>query len=252
MKTIVIIPYIASQAQGGELPLCIAGWLRHCRADVQLVVVGDSHECLEEYPEVHFIELPRETEQTEGNCVKHLEFVRVIRRVLEEYPKARHFVLTSDDTFAVADFGMEELAYPKCLGLMRELPETGNTWIHDKNKTLAMLREAGIPAPYDFSTHLPYLMDRRKWERIVGLFGMDSNSLVIEDMYYNLYFQKRVPVRLSDGDSIRGGVWRSTPNVETIRGFFGTKTWINCNEAGFVPALREMLEAHYHGKDGEE
>ena len=74
---------------------------------------------------------------------------------------------------------------------------------------------------------------------------MDSNSLVIEDMYYNLYFQKRVPVRLSDGDTIRGGVWRSTPNVETIRGFFGTKTWINCNEAGFVPALQELLKLHY-------
>ena len=245
MRTPVIIPYISSQAQGGELPLCIAGWEMHCKADVQLIVVGDSHDCLADHPDVEFLELPRVTEPSEGNCVKHLEFVRVIRRVLEEHPKVRKFVFSSDDTFAIADFGMEELSYPKCLGRLVPRPENGNTWVHDKNKTLRLLEREGFGQPWDFSTHLPYLLDAARWKAMADRYGMDTESLVFEDLYYNLHFRGRVPVRLSDGDTIRGGVWRENPVVETIRGFFGTKTWINCNEVGFVPALQELLKLHY-------
>ena len=249
MKTLVIIPYIASQAQGEELPLCIEGWRKHCKADVRLVVVGDFHPCLEGVHDVTFIELPRVTEQTEGNCVKHLEFVRVIRRVLEDFPKAAQFVFTSDDTFAIADFGMEELAYLKCLGRQKDVPETGNTWNHDKNKTKAWLQAHGIANPWNCSTHLPYLVDVRLWRKMVKETGMDKDSLVFEDVYFNIYYPGRVPVTLSDADTIRGGVWRSNPNVEVIKSFFGTKTWINCNEYGFVPELRRLLKTHYYGRE---
>lgn len=248
MKIPVIIPYIASQAQGEELPLCIEGWRKHCKADVQIIVVGDWHPCLKDAADVETIQLPRVTEQTTGNCVKHLEFVRVIYNVLHRYPKAKQFVFTSDDTFAVADFGIEELAYPKCLGKMRRLQETGNTWVHDKNKTYEYLLAQGIDNPIDYSTHLPYLINARAWRKMIDNTGMDSESMVFEDVYYNMEYRGRVPVVLSDSDSIRGGVWRSNPNVDVIRSYFGAKTWINCNEYGFVPALRELLKEHYYGE----
>ena len=58
-KVLVVIPYLASAAQGRELEFAVAGWRKHFKENFLIVVVGDYHKVCSTGDDIFFIPCPR-------------------------------------------------------------------------------------------------------------------------------------------------------------------------------------------------
>ena len=104
---LVVIPYLAKDAQGSELELAVAGWRKHFKEDFLIVVVGDYHSIVDTGDDITFINCPRVKWPGKGNYWAHIDHVNKFRTVFNAYPHSEGFIYTCDDIYAVKDFTME-------------------------------------------------------------------------------------------------------------------------------------------------
>lgn len=184
----VVIPYIRGEAQGNELELAINGWLRHFKEEHRITVVGDHHPCVEKYGnQVRFIGRLRTFQyQCPGQYVAHIDIERKVRAFHEENPGTDLFVLTSDDTYPIRDFTLEDIRTPAWrMTNMPLITESANWWVLDMSKTHALLRSLDLPE-YGYVLHQPRVYETKPYNAIVDYFDMTENSFVMEDLYYNI------------------------------------------------------------------
>lgn len=248
---LVIIPYLMKEAQGDELKLAVAGWLQNYRGRVHIVIVGEGVSCLSEEPllkrrSITLVESERVPEK-EGCYRSHLDYVSCFRKVRRLFPDSTRFVLVADDCFCIRPFGMKDL---QRLFIVAD-SFTGNInsengWLRDKARTRALLDRESLPHR-DFTTHLPYLFEWDKWEAIVDKYGMDDQSYVIEDLYYNTYFSDSdAELLCHESDEVR--CWMGNgrvPPEDVYRAINGRKIWVCCSVNGYSYIVEDILKKHY-------
>ena len=184
----VLIPYIRQESQGNELELAIAGWIRHFKETFRITVIGDHHPCVERFGHmVHFLGQMRTFQyQCPGQYVAHIDIERKVRAFLIENPDTDLFVLTSDDTYPLRDFTLEDIRTPAWrMTNMPMIRESANWWVLDLSKTHEALRELELPE-YGYVLHQPRVYETKPYNAIVDYFGMTETSFVMEDLYYNI------------------------------------------------------------------
>lgn len=246
---LVVIPYLASAAQGRELEYAISGWTRHFKCPHKIVIVGEGlhavPEWIRSHEDVSLVESPR-VKAIPGQYRQHLDYVSCLRKVRERFPQGEGFIMVADDCYAVNDFDLADVMFFKMLEPEFVCdPETPNQWRQDKLKTKRALQEDGAPVR-NFTTHLPQWYEWNNWEAIVTKYGMDKESYVIEDLYYNTYYAGRIPFRLDkERDNLKYGVYTPHPPVEELRMAFTNKIWITNSPDGWQPALEHLLMDHF-------
>ena len=244
-KTIIVIPYCSEGAQGRELEYAVAGWRRHFKEDYLIVLAGEDHPVTKTGNDIVCVPSPRVAEQP-GQYRQHLDYVSCLRKVRERFPDSEGFIMVADDCYAVNDFDMADVLFFKMLEPEFNCnPDTTNKWRQDKLKTKRALREAGLPTR-NYTTHIPMWFDWEKWLRIVEEYDMDHESYLIEDLYFNTYYQGRIPFRLDrDRDNLKYGVYTSRPPAGELQAAFRKKIWITNSPDGWRPELESMLKQHY-------
>ena len=184
----VLIPYIRQESQGNELELAITGWIRHFKENFRITVIGDHHPCVEKFGRmVHFQGQLRTFQyQCPGQYVAHIDIERKVRAFLIEHPDTDLFVLTSDDTYPIRDFTLEDIRVPAWrMTNMPVITESSNWWVLDMSKTHVALRDLNLPE-YGYVLHQPRVYETKPYRAIEDYFDMTENSFVMEDLYYNI------------------------------------------------------------------
>lgn len=249
-STLVIIPYLASAAQGKELEYAVAGWLRHFKCPQHIVIVGEGlHKVpawIRAQSNLELLESPRVPE-IRGQYRQHLDYVSCLQKVHDRYPGTEGFIMVGDDCYAVNDFDLADVQFLKMLepslGGFSEI--SPNAWRRDKVKTRNALEKAGLPTR-NFTTHLPQWFDWKPLEALWKRYRMDSESYVMEDLYYNTVYKDRIPFQLDRWrDNLKLGVYTKDPDPSELGRAFFHKIWITNSPEGWVPELYNRLENYY-------
>lgn len=241
-KYLVIIPYLAREAQGRELELAVAGWRRHFLAPHHIVVAGDMPAF--EDDSISFVPCPR-IDPAEGQYLPHLDIINKIDAALHDFPEYDGFIYTCDDIYAVNDFGPEEILFPKVQDAVMPVVagDESNGWWRDLGRTRSVCEKMGYSLR-NWVCHLPVYYDRRKYEEILDRHDCRHTSYVVENLYFNAYFSNRVPLVLSKGNNLKWPV-QNIGDREGLERAFREKIWIYNSVGGWSAELEEMLLKHY-------
>ena len=159
---LVVIPYLASAAQGRELEYAIAGWRRHFKEDFLIVLTGENLPHIEG-DDIVLVESKR-VPNVDGQYRQHLDYVSCFKKVRQRFPDSQGFIFVADDCYAINDFDLVDVLVPKFLernlgGFHIDSP---NGWRVDKAKTRCALVDGGYPQ-MNYTTHLPIWFD---WDKI--------------------------------------------------------------------------------------
>lgn len=242
-EILVVIPWLPSEAQGGELRYAVAGWQKHFKERHRIVVVGDGVTGLVP-PGVDAVESPRVPER-EGMYRQHLDYVSCLRRVRQLYPETTGLIMVADDCYAVNDFDMVDVLLLKQQNYtFNGDAHSPNGWLRDKWRTAQALRDGGYQTR-NCTTHLPQWFEWKKLEALWDRFHMDSVSYTIEDLYYNIYYNDRVFFQLNVNDAFKFGVNDASLSADLIKKEMARKIWIANSPPGWSATLSGVLEEHY-------
>lgn len=244
-KVLVVIPYLASAAQGRELEFAVAGWRKHFKENFLIVVVGDYHKVCSTGDDIFFIPCPR-VEAIEGQYRAHIDHANKFKKVHEIFPKAKGFIYTCDDIYAVNDFDINDVKVLKMEAESYSADEMDhNDWWRDMAKTKKVLVAEGLPT-HNFVCHLPVFYEMDKLLKIYDEFDCVHNSYVVEQIYFNRYFASRKPILLRlEWDNFRCWIGRENPDWSRLKPMLDKKIWISNSVAGYQKPLEDVLKEHY-------
>ena len=245
---LVVIPYLPAKAQGREIEYAVAGWLRHFKHPHKIFIVGEGLQGIPSWikARVTLVESPR-VPDIPGQYRPHRDYVSCLGKVHELVPDSAGFIMVADDCYAVNDFDLADVQFLKMLepslGGFSEI--SPNAWRRDKVKTRNALQKAGLPTR-NFTTHLPQWYEWKPLEALWKRYRMDSESYVMEDLYYNTVFKDRLPFQLDRWrDNLKLGVYTKDPDPAELGRAFFHKIWITNSPEGWVPELYNRLENYY-------
>ena len=277
METLVVIPYLASAAQGNELRLAVEGWRQHFKEPHHIVIGGDCPDWLMPkfstgevsereaaeaakrfealtgwasntgrgvrrgftFGDLTFINCPRIV-PVPGEYTPCLDHVHKFRKVREAFPDTKGFIYTCDDIYAVSDFTLEDVKAPKYPEIATsDFSWNGKTddWWDVRGKMADICKREGLPVR-DWVCHLPVYYE---WDKLLAIFDKydaDHRSIIPENIYFNLYSSAR---GAADARDYRDEVKGSNPNIRPI----GTVKWITNQNCGWSKKLETILKQHY-------
>jgi len=252
-ETLVVIPYLAQEAQGCELQLAVEGWRQHFKNPHLIVIVGDWDDQVSRImtgrhgASVFFMDCPR-VGPREGQYLPHLDHVNKFLNVSVAFPDTEGFIYTCDDIYAVKDFTLEDVLEPKVACL--EVPpidwKKEKAWWRDLGKTRECAAKMGWPVA-NWVLHLPVYY---KWDVLLWLndkFDMRHNSYVMENLYFN-YLTKRDCLALPPQVPRNGSKWKHeiatfSPDIRSAEE--AGSIWIMNHNSGWSAALESILRKHY-------
>ncbi len=247
-KILVVIPYLSKEAQGSELELAVAGWIKHFKTPHQVVIIGDWDEHvarLIQTPDVSFINCPR-IQPLEDQYLPHLDIVHKFREVMRWAHRTDGFIYACDDMYAVKDFTIYDVKVPKFDIQECTIPEFDWTkesgWMRDLGKTRSVCWGLG-KSTYNWVCHLPVWYDWGKLVHVLDTFNCDEISYVVENLYFNEIFPQRMyPCEPKYRKQVNTATpdFNSTDEVEAI--------WITNGNCGWSERLENILRQHY-GQD---
>ena len=248
MKYQVVIPYLASAADGREIEYAIEGWRRYFLEDHQIIVVGEGASQLAnnkniKHPDLVLIERERVPGRP-GMYRQHLDYVACWRQVHRDYP-ADGFIFVADDVYAMNNFTITDVKVNK-IQSMSFVGDMGslNGWSVDKARTRRLLDKEGLPHR-NFTTHLPIWFDWDKWEQIVDRYNMDEESYVVEDLYGNTFMTGDAVLLGGEGDFYRHPVWTTIYSPKELISKFDRKIWLVNSVSGWNLHLADFLRFKY-------
>ena len=241
-ENLIVIPYLASGAQGDELTLSVTGWRRHFKEPYRIAVVGDWHPVVESGEDITFISCPR-IDPVPGQYLPHLDMVHKFRKAREHFPESSGFIYTCDDIYATADITMEDIIAPKrpeqgFFFVVEDWRKEKSGWLSDKLKTGALCLKEGIPVR-NWVCHLPVYY---RWDMLFGIYdryGCDHESYIVENIYFNIRYPGDPGA--VDCRAYRDEVKTSRPDVRPV----GSVKWISNANCGWSPELEALLRTHY-------
>ena len=230
-KVLVAITYIASEAQGDELALAVAGWRKHFKCPHKIVVVGDTppdgladaYLAIERLPE------------KDGEYRPHLDICNKLEAVCETYKD-----------FAVNDFTLEDVMTPKYQD--EEMPSKGdehpNSWLRNlvKTRRLCEQKKYGVR---NWVTHLPLWFDKRHLLLTIWQNHLTEDSYVVENLVFNRFRPHGKPVKLCETDKWKFPVYYSPLDRHGFADALQRKIWVTVSVHGWSEALETELKKHY-------
>ena len=246
-QVLVVIPYLAKEAQGRELEFAVAGWRKHFTEPHLVVIVGDQHPAVK-LPGVCWIPCPRieHDELDLDNYTPHLDHVHKFRKVREYFPNHEGFIYACDDMYAVKDFDLAAVKAPKIVG--KDMGGTithPNGWVRDKAKTRLLCQVEGWPV-WNWVCHLPVYYEWDKLFAVYDTYGCDKNSYIVENIYFNKYEADYCePMLINGRDGVRCWLTNRQEDQALIDNDFSGCTWCCNTTNGWSEKMERALERHY-------
>ena len=245
-EILVVIPYLASGAQGDELSLAVAGWRAFFTTPHHIVIVGDHHAVADTGDDITFLPCPR-IAPVEGQYLPHLDMVNKFLKVMDAFPDHHGFVYSCDDIYATAPFDIWDVIRPKhpWRGFSFEPVEWRGkkpSWYTDKGKTGDLCDAIGIPRR-NWVCHLPVYYERDLLLDVYERFGCTRKSYIVENIYFNLEYP--LDVHAIDEKTVHDEVTEAVPDIRRL----GSVTWVSNANSGWSKRLESMLQSFYinHG-----
>lgn len=245
-EILVVIPYLAKDAQGTELELAVTGWRKHFKEEFHIVVVGDYHPIVDTGDDISFIKCPRVKWPGKGNYWAHIDHVNKFRTVFNSYPHSGGFIYTCDDIYAVKDFTMDDVLKPKarCRQIEGSFDST-NKWVVDNYRTKKLLIKHRLPT-INWVCHLPVYYEWDKLFDIYDKYDCDEKSRVVEQLYFNTYYADSDYVVIEEEpNDYQYKVWNAKTDIDGLREAIGTKIWISNSVKGWKGEMESILREHY-------
>ena len=251
-KYLIVIPYLAKEAQGSELELAVFGWQRHFIAPHQIVIVGEWHPIVDEGHDIIFIPCPR-IEPKEGQYLPHLDIVHKFREARKAFPKSTGFIYACDDMYAVKDFSiLSVMSLKKPADYI--IPEFDwkkekGTWMGDLGKTRELCcNEIRTTFWQNWVCHLPVYFGWKKILRIMDKYDCDNESYILENLYFNdlneIVKRQRIIAGVDPAARYQYAVRTSNPGINSAD---DTKAiWITNANCGWSEKLESILRKHYN------
>jgi len=240
---LVALFYIGGEAQGSEIQLAIEGWRQHFKEPFRLIVVGDDPKV----EGVEWLEIER-VPGKEGEYRPSLDICNKLEEVCTfcEYHGYKHFIWASDDFFAVNDFTIEDVEYPKYLD--DEMPILGvmhpNWFERTQVKTRLLCQKEGFGIK-NWTTHLPMLFNVANLHKIIRDYDLTNNGYIVENIYFNAYPPKGEPFKLCLNDRWKFSVIYQPLDREGFQNALRNKIWVCCSVHGWSQTLDRELRKHY-------
>lgn len=184
----VVIPYVRKEAQGRELELAIEGWIRHFKEDFRIVVVGDFHPCLDNYPgKVNWIQQTHRPYASPEDYLPHIDIAYKLNTFILNWMLDKEFIYASDDVYAVRDFTLDDIRVPGWrLPNVPPVHPSTTGWAKDLSRTHEVLRRLDYPERH-YVTHAPVVFEKQAFLGIKEAFKLTQKSYVFEDLYFNIH-----------------------------------------------------------------
>lgn len=242
----IFIPYLAKGAQGNELGYAVAGWRKHFKEEFHITVIGDWHPVVVTGDDISFIECPQVLDPGPENYRPHIDHVHKFRKALKAWSGIDGFIYACDDMYAVNDFDIHDVCIIKKLADdIRGNANSSNGWQRDAFRTQVALQASGLPV-VNYVCHLPVYYELDKLLVIWNRHDCDHVSFIVEDLYFNTFFPRRLAAWVKAADNhFRLHICHRTP-TGIIREEMARKIWITNSPDGWSAELAALLEEHYH------
>lgn len=239
MSTLVVIPYLAAAAQGRELEMAVAGWLRHFKEDFDLVVVGDDPHL----DGITFIDCPQVPMLPgAGQYHAHIDHVHKFRTVRRYYPDTEGFIYACDDMYALRDFTLADVQRLKYR--QEDIGRRGyawNSWVRDNWKTRELLVREGLPTR-NWVCHLPVYYEWDKLLAIYDKYDCDHTSYVVEQIYFNTFYgNAEADCVEAEGQVWQWKAWDMEYSEDDLRAALDRVVWISNSFRGWKPWFQDIL-----------
>lgn len=245
-EALIVIPYLAKDAQGSELELAVTGWRKHFKDAYHIVVAGDYHPVVESGDDISFVECPR-IAPVEGQYLPHLDIANKFVKVREAFPDAEGFVYTCDDIYAVRDFSLDDVKADKIYS--KHVPgfdwKKEHGWWRDLGKTAALCRGEGLP-DCNWVCHLPVYYEWAGLLGVIGDYGCLQESYILENIYFNKFSGYSDEARNRPQQVGYHMAYSPVlPSQRLVDDLMGRVTWFSNSNTGWSEKLEALLREHY-------
>lgn len=239
-KILLVIPYLAAEAQGGELETAVNGWRKNFKGSLDIVVIGDDTPItkkLEAEDKIQHVLMSRGIDSNEPAIDIAHKMLSIIERYANDY---KGCIWSNDDIYPVNPISLSDIKLLKTTG--SELVGAEDSENHFKRnmfRTQVALQEAGKPI-YNYSNHLPNWFDFERLFKIIDEFKCTEVPYLINSLYFNYYYpnEKSIRVNVNEPDNgykyaVYGDLDVLTLRNEIERGVL----FINNTQEGYSPGL---------------
>lgn len=244
-EKLLVIPYLASDAQGGELETAVNGWIAKCDDILRIVIIGDESAVVKRLCKeckAEFVECPRAKEHAGEPA---LDIAHKMRKIIALYgDKYKGCIWSYDDIYPVNKIAFTAIRSLKIIANdMNGNEKSPNHFQRNMFRTKEALIKAGKPT-YNYCTHLPVWYDFNKLEQLLTEFNCDFEPYLINALYYNWYYDKPSSRRIdvsAPGNKYKLGLYGNGVTPEDVyKAVDSGVRFINNSEKGWS---RELILA---------
>jgi len=162
------------------------------------------------------------------------------------------FVVMYDDTYFIAPTRLQDIERPRAIedlsvnvdwNTYGKAGGASRKWVDLLRKVMEQMKKEGRPQ-YNYETHLPRLVDKRKVEALVERHRMLSEPWNFFSLYFNTYNTHLVELIGRTGGGYKMGVYwpKTLPELRAMRGSNKVlNNGRNAFDAAFVQFLQELF-----------
>lgn len=240
--TTIVYPYLHQLSQWDELKYSIRSVCKNFKEPFEIVIIGDKPTW---YNGKHIQTTP----------IRGRKFTRAfdIARKLEIICKSEmiteNFVYMYDDQYFINSTELKDFDGAVCMNeiVKRKVPKLGSeTWLELMARTVEVLHQNGHEKIYNYETHLPRVLSKKKLRIMMDAYDLHRNPLLFNTIYFNEFYP--VPrIILEQSNPIKAGVYKPMTS-DGIRHLCRDKKILNNGERGFNHSLKIFLKNSFPEK----
>ncbi len=237
--TTIVYPYLHQLSQGEELKYSIRSVCKFAQFDFDIVIVGDKPIW---YTGKHIPATPIRNKR----FTRAFDIAKKLELVCESELVSDDFLYMYDDQYFVNPVKLEDLSGAVAISeiVERRKGRVGSeVWKELLARTVDILARAEAERIYNYETHLPRVLNKRKLKLLMDAYDLHRQPLLFNTLYFNEYYHKP-RVILEKENTIKAGLYKQQTSdaiVNLCRG----KLVLNNGEKAFNHALKIFLKNSY-------
>lgn len=236
----VYYPFFQREAVWEELRYSLRSIEKHLKCDFRVVIVGDLPECID-LGKVLYIPHQR----IEG--VKENTLADAITKMLlycNNPDAADTFIRMYDDIYLLNDVTLDDIAHPKMMYDLSEMPLQYGTWWGQLRRTLETLQAHHAPT-MSYESHFPDLFNKEWMLYVLKEYDALERRLLITSLYFNSigYFETALEYEEARGIQFYNDVDNRfyTSSGGNLEKKCAGKIYLNHNNSGLTQNLKSFL-----------
>jgi len=234
--TSIVYPYLHQKSQGEELKYSIRSVCKFAQFDFEPVIIGDKPAWYSgKHIQVSAIRNRRFTRAFD--IAKKLEIICGTASISDD------FVYMYDDQYFVNPVELSAITGAIAMSEIQKKRETrvgSEVWRELMNATIDALLSSGHYKVYNYETHLPRVLNKRKLKLVMDAYNLIRTPLLFNTLYFNeFYANPRIEIEKSN--PIKAGVYKPMSS-DQIRNLCRDKLVLNNGERGWNHSFNLFLK----------